>query len=140
MLNKLFFCALFLSLSGCATTQVDYIKEDELDLPTMTIYVIDGVEYEHEIIKTIGKNWIYFPNISLRNSELENRYRDLEFLAFIDERGYVRHIKVLKSSGLETLDRKIVNLVINWARSKIWLKDGKPHRFIALQKLEFYPE
>ncbi|ESK54328.1 hypothetical protein [Acinetobacter tjernbergiae] len=140
MLNKLFLCALFLSLSGCAITQFDYIKVEKLDLPTMTKYVIDGAEYDYENISNIGKNWIYFPNISLDNSELENRYRGFEFLAFIDERGYVRHIKVLKSTGLETLDRKIVHLFINRARTKIWLKDGKPHRIFALQKMEFYPE
>lgn len=138
MLNKLFLCALFLSLSGCAITQVDYIKMEKLDFPTMSKYIIDGVVYNSKDSSDLGINWVYFPNISVSNSELENQYREIEFLAFIDERGYVRHIRVFKSTGLENLDRKIVHLIKNKARIKIWLNDGKPQRIAVAQKMVFF--
>ncbi|HIQ34465.1 MULTISPECIES: TonB-dependent receptor [Acinetobacter] len=140
MLNKLFFCALFLSLSGCAATQVDYIKVEKLDPYSTDRLVIDGVEFNFKDISNNENIWVYLPNITVYNSELENRYREIEFLVFIDERGYVRHIKVYKSTGLENLDRKIVHLLTNKARTKIWLKDGKPEWIVAQQKMVFIPE
>ena len=140
MLSKLFFCALFLSLSGCAATQVDYIKVEKLDPTSTDKIIIDGIEFKLEDISDNENVWVYLPNITVYKSELENRYRKIEFFAFIDKRGYVRHIKVYKSTGLENLDRKIVHLLTNKARTKIWLKDGKPVWKVARQKMEFFPE
>lgn len=140
MLNKLFFCALFLSLSGCAATQVDYIKVEKLDPSSTDKLIIDGVEFNFKDISDSENIWVYLPNIPVYKSELGNRYREIEFLVFIDERGYVRHIKVFKSTGLENLDRKIVHLLTNKARTKIWLKDGKPQWIVAKQKMKFVPE
>ena len=57
----------------------------------------------------IQKIWQYFPVLKFNNQDLNDQNRNITLFLDINKNGHVKEIKILQSSGLETLDRKIAD-------------------------------
>ena len=80
--------------------------------------------------------WVNFPNLRYNNSDLENISREIVVSIFVNESGYVEYAKVVKSTGIDKLDKMVVKALKSGSRTKIFKQNGKPIRFKALQKFE----
>ncbi len=81
-------------------------------------------------VQPSGISWLRTPNIEFEDTDLKGKSRQLLAHLYVNEIGKVTQVEIIKSTGLDRLDRKISSSLKN-ARFKPYIENGQASSFIA---------
>lgn len=88
-------------------------------------------------IKTNEVQWIKKPSLDFTNEDLEGKNRYATVFLSANEQGIIHQVNIVNSTGLEQLDRKIIQAV-KLAKVQPYTENGEIHSFTAVLPLTLY--
>ncbi|MCU4576115.1 energy transducer TonB [Acinetobacter courvalinii] len=139
MHKHLIILVLLFSLTGCVNLKNEIYLDRIFLLKTKTL-LIDGKEYYTISKGGIGFSpWINLPNVYIESGVLEHKIRHMDVLLLIDEKGNIEDVKIIRSTRINAIDKTAIEQIKKTGKSKSWIVNGKPVRFVVRQEFIFQP-